>query len=250
MTQIIILAAGKGKRMQHEKLPKPLIPVAGKPILLRLLENIKPFCTDFKPIIIVGEKGDMIRKVCDDYVCIDQREQLGTGHAVAMAKEYVTKHAPMHSNVVVLYGDHPFVSLKTIEKLVSTHEKFSATLTMMTIVLPDFDDFRAVFEKFGRIKRNANGDVESIVEYKDATEEERKILEVNPAFFCFDAAWLWANIEGLGNDNVSREYYLTDLVKMALQQKKKVIAIPMDDHIEAIGVNTPEELRLAERFAK
>lgn len=242
-TQIIILAAGHGKRMQSE-LPKALTPLHGKPFISHLLETIKKSDIDPNPIIVVGQKREQIIDVLGQaYRYAVQEEQLGTGHAVMM-----TEHLKGDSKqTLVLYADHPLVSTDTIRNIINTHEKENAVLTMATAQVPDFHDWRSTFLSFGRFVRDEEGNISRIVEAKDATEAEKAITEVNPAYMCFNTKWLWEHLHSLKNENNQKEYYLTDLVSLAFAEKQKIASVAIDPR-EALGVNTKEQLELIERI--
>jgi bifunctional UDP-N-acetylglucosamine pyrophosphorylase/glucosamine-1-phosphate N-acetyltransferase len=241
--RIVILAAGKGKRMNSD-LPKTLIPIAGKPILQRLMESVKASGVDGIPVVVVGHERE---KVCETFneECeyVIQEAQLGTGHAVMCCQDAV-KDA---ENVIVLYGDHPFISAKTIQKLAELHASSGGVMTMMTTIVPSFDDWYTVFSHWGRILRDAHGHLLGIRQFKDAMESERDIREVDPALYCFKAPWLWENINQLKNFNAQGEYYLTDMLELAVTQKHDVASLQVPPE-EAIGVNTPEELAVAENI--
>lgn len=241
-TQIVILAAGKGKRMQSD-LPKVLVRLKDKPLIKYLLDSIEESGVCAKPILVVGQKRELVmQELGDKYGYAIQEEQLGTGHAVNCAKDL----SAGADQVLVLYGDHPHVSAKTIKNLTTSHQQSGEVLTIATVETPDFEDWRAGFFDFGRIIRNSNGKITNIVEKKDATEEELKIKEINPAFFCFDAKWLWESLPTLKNQNAQGEYYLTDLVGLAQNQGHEINSIKIGTH-EALGVNTPEQLALLEQ---
>ncbi len=243
-TKIVILAAGHGKRMQSE-LPKVLLQVKGKSMVSMLLKNVQDSKVDERPVIIVGQKKEQVMaELGDKYDYAIQDEQLGTGHAVMCAKDYL-KNA---EQVIVLYGDQPFTSAKTIRELTHIHSKSSKNITMATVRVLDFLDWRACFANFSRVIRGQNGKIIKTVENKDATEEEKKITEVNPCYFCFDADWLWENLEKVKNNNTQKEYYLTDLIKIATEEKIEIESIEIDPH-EALGANSKEELEVLERFA-
>lgn len=238
-TQIIILAAGHGKRMQSD-LPKALTPLHGKPFIVHVLDTIKAsgMCDD--PIIVIGQKGDQVREVIGSgYQYAVQQEQLGTGHAV-MSAETMARDA---DTIIVLYADHPLISKETIQNIAATHAKYHATITMATAIVPDFEDWRSAFLSFGRFIRDENGTVTKIVEAKDASAEEKEIKEVNPAYMCFDAAWMWEHLHALKNENAQGEYYLTDLVGLAFDEHRIIASISIDPK-EALGVNTKEQLDL------
>ena len=143
--------------------------------------------------------------------------------------------------VVVLYGDMPCISAESIIRLVGQHALERNVVTLMTTKVPDFDEWRGQFNDFGRVVRDSGGAITRIVEKKDATPAEIAITEVNPSYLCFDAPWLWAHIKLIRNANVQSEYYLTDLVGMAIAEGSPLGSVPIDPS-EAIGINTKEHL--------
>lgn len=242
MTRIIILAAGKGTRMNSE-LPKVLVPLNGRPMIKYLMDSVKAAAIDPRPIIVVSpdNKNVISRELSDyDLEYAVQTEQLGTGHAVACARDFLSDET---KNILVLYGDHPFIKTESIKNFASTNPE---ALTMMTTSLPDFNDWRQNFYHWGRIVRSANGTgtIETIIEFKDASEEQKTITEVNPALMCFNKKWLLENIDKLRDDNKQKEYYLTDMVKLAFNQGHRIETININPR-EAIGVNSLEELKNA-----
>ncbi len=247
-TKIIVLAAGKGTRMGGD-MPKVLSQVKGKAMITHLLESIEKSGIDTEPTIIVGYKKELViaklEKTGKKYNFIYQENQLGTGHAVNLAKESLQGAA---DNIIILYGDHPFVSSETIKKINDAHIKSGKKITMATVKLPDFKDWRINFVNFSRIIRDESGNIIRDVQYKDATDAEIKITEVNPCYFCFDASWLWENLTTLENNNAQKEYYLTDLIKIAHDHNIETESIAIEPH-EALGANTHAELGILERFA-
>jgi bifunctional UDP-N-acetylglucosamine pyrophosphorylase/glucosamine-1-phosphate N-acetyltransferase len=242
--KILILAAGHGKRMQSE-LPKVLMQVKGKSMIRHLLEAVQKSGIDEKPVIIVGQKKELVMaELGKIYDYVIQEEQLGTGHAVMCAKEQLGNA----EQIIVLYGDQPFTSAETIRKLAQKHTVSGMKITMASVKVPDFEDWRACFTNFSRVIRDKNGKIVRTVEKKDATEEEIKITEVNPCYFCFEASWLWENLEKIKNNNMQKEYYLTDLIKIATEEKIEIESIEIEPH-EALGANSKEELGILERFA-
>ena len=239
-TEIIILAGGLGKRMQTE-LPKVLNELHGKPLVSHVLASVAASGTCDNPVIVVGKKREMvIQALGPDYRYAVQEEQLGTGHAVLCAREALGGST---KPVVVLYGDMPYVSADTIRTIATQHAESGAKLTMATVTVPDFEGWRAGFYDFGRIVRDASGKILRSVEKKDATEEELAIKEVNPCYFSFDSVWLWKHLAEIRNANAQGEYYLTDLVKMAVAEGVPIASVSIDPK-EALGVNTREHLEL------
>lgn len=239
MNKIIILAAGKGSRMNSD-LPKTLFPIKGKPMIKYLLDSVFSSQIDENPIVVVSPANkDIIAENIDEYPVsyAVQTEQLGTGHAVLSAKNLILEDV---ENVLILYGDQPFISEKSIKKILENHK---SEISIMTVKLGDFEEWRKNFFYWGRIVRE-NNEIKEIVEFKDADDDIKKIKEVNPAVFCFNKNWLLKNIENLKNSNNQKEYYLTDLIKMAFEQNIKIKSLLIDAK-EAVGVNSSEELEIA-----
>ncbi len=223
--------------------PKVLTPVAGVPMLLRVLDNMQDICP--RPTVVVGYKKEEVIGVAGDrceYVV--QEAQTGTGSAVGVAKTMLETR-PI-DNLMVLSGDHPLVKKDTIQKIVSVREETNAAIAMGTVVVPEYAGDWALFSHYGRIVRDQNGQVQKIVEVKDSTPAEVAIKEVNVSCYCYRPQWLWQNIGLLKNKNVSGEYYLTDMVALALSQGEKVVATPVD-YVQAMGANTPSELAIIEK---
>lgn len=244
-TKVIILAAGKGKRMGHE-LPKVLLPVGGMPIITRLLDTVQQSGVTDQPIVVIGHGFE---EVCAEIgtraSCVMQEKQLGTGHAVQVAKEAFRDV----DQLVVLYGDHPFVSPQVIRELAALREKSGAKIAMMTTTVLDFEDWRAVFKGFAKIIRDAKGNLAGIREKKDCSPEEVEIREINPGFYCFDIPWLLAHIDKLTNQNAQGEFYITELMEIAFREGAKIATLPIPPE-ETVGVNSPEEFAIAEQLAK
>ncbi len=242
MNKIVILAAGKGTRMKDE-LPKVLVPLKGKPMIEYLIKSIFDSGVDNNPVIVVSlDNKELINNALKNYDCkyAPQDKQLGTGHALACVKDLIDESA---DNIIVLYGDHPFIKPETIKELIEVH---TGKITMMTTEVEDFNDWRKNYYSWGRIIREGDK-IQAIKEFKDASEEEKKIKELNPAFYCFSAEWLWKNIKKLENNNAQKEYYLTDLIKIASEQNIKISSIKINFN-EAIGINSKEELEIAEKL--
>ena len=246
MDQLIILAGGKGTRMRSE-MPKVLHLVNGVPILRRLLDALEPIFPS--PMVVIGYRGEDVRSSMGErcrYAV--QEEQLGTGDAVRVALESLSGEEI--DRVAVVPGDHPLVGRETMKRLLSFHEKERACVSLATAVVPDFDGENETFLHYGRILRDASGAVAGIVEWKDASESERDIREVNTSYYVFDARWLRSHIGDLSRNNAAREYYLTDLVRIAVDGGERVAALPLLDSREALGINDPEQLKRVERYCR
>lgn len=238
--QIVILAAGKGTRMNSE-LPKVLVGLAGKPLISHLLYTVDTV-SERPPIIVVGYEQDLVKHTLgSDYRYVVQEEQKGTAHAAGCALHEVDAE-----HMLVLYGDMPFISSETLRALTASHVASTSPLTLATATVPDFSDWRAGFERFGRIIRE-DEEIVAIREFKDATESERAITEVNPAYFMFDTQWVRGHIERINADNAQGELYLTDLVGIARSEGNIINSLSIDPR-EALGANTREELEVLERI--
>ncbi|MEI7810152.1 MAG: NTP transferase domain-containing protein [bacterium] len=242
--KIVILAGGKGTRMKQD-IPKVLVPLRGKPMIKHLLESVEKSGICDRPCIVVGYgRDEVMKELGDKYDYAIQEEQLGTGHAVLCAKDYLQDA----EHILVLYGDNPYMTPETMQKLISEHLKYQNKITMATVKLTDFEDWRSFFyTNFSRIIRDENGKILKSVEFRDASDEEKKVLEVNPCYFCFNSPWLIENLKTLKNNNNQKEYYLTDLVKAAIEEGEKIESINIDPS-EALAVNSKDELDLLEKF--
>jgi len=241
----VILAAGKGTRMGNAEgsdIPKVMFEMVEKPIIHYSVNNIKQSGID-KIVLVVGYKKELIEDYFKDKVdYAEQKEQLGTADAVKTAKELLQGKSEA---VLVYYGDMPLFKIETIQRLINAYEQEKPTIALLSV---NFND--PVHWAFGRIVRNGNGEVVDSVEQKDCTPDQLKIKECNTCFYIFDADWLWENIEQINNKNAQKEYYLTDLIKLAKEQGKKIIALPVSEESEALGINTQEHLKEAEAILK
>ncbi len=240
--QAIILAAGKGTRMgdlNGSPLPKVMYPLNGIPLIKYSVENVqKAGVKDI--IVVVGYQKEKVQNFLGSSVRYAvQEQQLGTGHAVMSAKDFFSEGL---EGVLVCYGDMPLYRSDTIRRLIQEYEAQKPVMAMLTVTFERPDDLA-----YGRIVRNSVGEITSIVEQKDCTPEQRRVKECNPGFYIFRASWLRENIMKLGANNAQKEYYLTDLVEMAISQNQKVVTLPVADESEALGINTPEQLGMAEK---
>lgn len=234
---VIILAAGKGTRMQSAK-PKVLQTLAGKPLLGHVLDTCQKLAVD-ETIVVYGFGGDQVQSTIGQQYehlpinWVAQTEQLGTGHAVKVALTQL----PEQGQSLILYGDVPLVNSQTLAALQSANTEGMSMLTL-TVSNPF---------GLGRIKRNANGDIEAIVEQKDASSAEQQITEINSGIYCVDNALLHKYLPNLSNDNAQQEYYLTDIVKMAVADGITIAAIEPEHAFEIEGVNNRQQLASLER---
>lgn len=243
---IIILAAGKGVRMNQD-IPKVLTMLDnGNCLIENLLENIKETSYIKNVSVVVGFKGqNVIDKLGNKYNYIWQRETLGTGHAVIQCRNELKGHYNSH---LILYGDMPFISPETIENIVNIDMEDDSIFSILTLQLNNFEDINSCYMNFGRIVRDSDGEIIKIVEFKDATDEEKKITEVNPAIFCIKDEWLWENLDKINSNNSQKEYYLTDLIALAHNQNIKIKSFISKNNFEFIGINTIEQLDFAKKI--
>lgn len=227
----IIMAAGKGTRMKSTR-PKVLQPLAGKPLLQHVLTTAKKLGSQ-KNIIIYGFGGQQVKEAFADEAIdwVEQAEQLGTGHAVQMALPVL----PMTGKSLILSGDVPLIGVNTLEKLANTDSRFA----MLTMNL-------ATPFGLGRILRQG-GKVHAIVEEKDATAEQKHINEINSGVYCVDNAILHTYLKNLTNNNAQGEYYLTDIVKMAVDDGIEIATVSPTHQFEIEGVNDRVQLANLER---
>jgi bifunctional UDP-N-acetylglucosamine pyrophosphorylase/glucosamine-1-phosphate N-acetyltransferase len=239
----IILAAGKGTRMNEglaSPIPKVMFQINGKPIISYSVQLVKDAGVA-KVVVVVGYKREAIEEFLGDQVKYAvQEQQLGTGHAVMVAKDLLKNKA---ESLLVFYGDCPLYKPETVKKLIELCEKEKPTIAMLTAVSDDPFGY-------GRICRDEYGEMIGIIEHKDCTDEQLKIKEWNPGFYIFDANFLWENISKLNSDNAQKEFLLTDLIEIAKNQGKRMVAIPVSEESEALGINTQEQLKEAEEILK
>ena len=231
----IVLAAGKGQRMLGAT-PKVLLPLAGKPMAQHLLDTVAEI-KGSRQIIVIGNQAKEVKKKLTapkNTIWIKQRKQLGTGHAAKTA----ILGTRSNSVVVVLYGDVPLVRSKTIKNLIKMASMDS--LAVLTFI-------KGNPKGYGRIIRGPRNQVEAIIEEKDATQEQRKIKEVNSGILAIKSKYLKKLLPQIKNKNVAKEYYLTDIVSLAKGSGIKVKALLLENSDEVLGANTPMELQELER---
>lgn len=248
--QVIILAAGKGSRMRQDK-PKALVELEGKPMVQHLLDSVRESGVDDEPIIVVGYQAGNVKEILGpDYTYVMQTEQLGTGHAVLSAREAAEGKAEM---VLVLYADTPLISGESIKQIVETQEKEGGAMTFATVTVPDYEGYRKNLYDYGRIVRGPDGNVIRSVERKEAEklndQETLAIKEVNPSFNCYNDDFLWDALLEIRPSSAQAEYYLTDLIQIAIERGERINTISIEAH-EALGINSPEQRQIAEELLR
>src|SRR5688572_9612436 len=220
----VILAAGEGKRMRSRQ-PKVLHELCGRPLItypLRLARTLAD-----RIVLVAGPDAEGIRAAAGDGIAIaEQRERLGTGHAVLQARAHCESAS---GPILVLPGDVPLLSAETIERLVGHHAATGAAATILTAIVERPHGYGRVLRQGGRVKR--------IVEDRDATDDEKRVSEINTSVYCFDGRRLWRALEQVQPDNDQGEYYLTDVIGLLAKAGGRVEALSVDDADEALGVN-------------
>jgi len=234
----VILAAGKGTRMKSD-LAKVLHVLNGRPLLYYSLAAAESAGAE-KIVVIIGHQADKIR---DDFsgsgcIFVEQKPQLGTGHAVLQAKDVLADYKGL---TVILCGDVPLLKAATIKSLVDNHLATGAAITVLTTVPPDA-------KRYGRIIKDTDGNIAKIVEERDATTAEKLIGEINTGIYCADTPLLFEALGKVTNNNDQKEYYLTDIVGIACREGRIVKSLIASDYIEVMGINTVEELSCAEKY--
>ncbi len=235
---VVILGAGMGKRMNSD-LPKVLHPIGGRPMILHVIDTVRQLAPE-RVVVVTGYQAERVESACagTGVEFVRQREQLGTGHAVVQAAPAL---AAFDGTVVVLNGDVPGLRAETIRRFVGAHHRAGSVATVLTAELEDPAGY-------GRIVRDAQGQLLRIVEHKDASPEELALREVNSGLFCFEADALFPALKRVGRRNSQNEYYLTDVIGLLRTEGRPVGAFRVDDPREVAGVNNPEELEAVRRF--
>lgn len=230
----VILAAGQGTRMKSTT-PKVLHRLAGQPLILYSVQTATAISGEL-PVVVIGHAGDQVKAVVGDRARYAlQKEQLGTGHAVMQARDLLLGQADL---VLVTYADMPLLTEATLQALVARHRESQGAMTIVTVIAQDP-------RGFGRVLRDAAGRVRIVVEEAVATAEELRIRELNAGVYCFDADWLWANLPHIPI-SPKGEYYLPDLVAIAVEQGSQVNSVLCEDENELLGINTRVHLAEAE----
>lgn len=236
----IIPAAGKGSRLQSISgdMPKAMFPVGGRPMLEIVLENIN-FIEDGNIYIVVGYgKDKIIERFADKYNYAEQKEQLGTGHAVMTCAD---AFRGFDGSVLVTFGDMPLFRREEFLNMCAQHEERGADCTLMTAQNPELT-------MWARVKRDENGDFAAIVEGKDCTPEEAKIKELFSGVMVFNSKSLFDILPKVGCKNVQKEYYVTEVPEIMVREGMKVDTYFTRDGNDLRGINTPDDLEICERI--
>lgn len=233
----VVLAAGKGTRMKSDR-PKVLIPVAGRPMIEWVLDVVAD-CEVDQVVVVVGYQADEVERALagrSGVTFVQQTEQLGTGHAVMVCREVLERH---DGPVLIVTGDSPLMQRDSIRAL---FEAFDARRPACLLGTAHKDDPTGL----GRIVRDVDGQFASIVEQRDATEEEQRITEVNMSCYVFECRELLYALDRIGRSNAQREYYLTDCPGVLKAAGKRVEALPVLKPVEALSINTLDDLAAVE----
>lgn len=224
------------------ELPKTLYTVHGKAMLDHIIGALAQVPELQPPVLVVGHGAEHIKAhLGPGYQYAHQVELSGTATAVKSALPYL----PEEGYVFVLYGDQPFQRVETFEAMIRACRSKPA-IVQTTVTLPDFEDWRSVFKPYGRMLRDAAGNLQDIVEYKNASDEQRALTEVNPGLCAVDAAWLRTAIMAIEPSPTTGEYYLTGLLAMAAREGRLIETVSIGP-AEALGVNSPADAAHVER---
>lgn len=242
---VVIMAAGKGTRMNDPERAKVMFALGERPMIAHVVDRAVE-CGASSLIVVIGFKGETVR----DYLVeafpnaplkfAEQTQQLGTAHAVMQTESFLRD---FDGDVLVLSGDVPMLSTATLQTLIQVHHQAKAAGTVLTVKAPDPTGY-------GRVLRDGSGAVSTIVEHKDATEAERQVDEINAGVYVFDSKALFKALPRVGNQNAQGEYYLPDVISLFLQDGLTVAAHCSDSFDEIQGINTVDQLAQAEALQK
>lgn len=235
--QAVILAAGKGTRMKSD-LPKVCHPVGGRAMVCAVVDAcLEAGCS--RVVVVVGYKQELVREALASYgdkvEFAVQEEQLGTGHAVVSAADAFDESMRENTDLFVLCGDGPLIRTKTLNTMLDLHRSSNAAATLATSVIDNPDGY-------GRIVRDNHGGFAHIVEQKNASESELAISEVNPSYYCLNAARMFEALEGVTRNELTGEYYITDVFELLLKDGHKVEVIDAVPPEDILSINTLEHL--------
>lgn len=232
----VILAAGKGKRMNNPDLPKVLFPLNGKPLVKYVIDQALSINSN-RIVVIVGYLKEKVIEYLSGLnnpgiaVAI-QDDQLGTGHAVVQTKPFLEGYS---GNMLILSGDVPLISQNTLENFILHHYDNNADLSVLSAIFEDPSGY-------GRIIRDAEGSFTKIVEDKDASHEEKKVREINSGIYFGDAGLIFRHLDEISNHNAQGEYYLTDIIQILKNNGHKISAFSGANFDELQGINSQEQL--------
>lgn len=259
---VIVMAAGLGKRMRSSH-AKVLHHVAGQPMVLYAVE-VALRVAGHRTAVVVGHQADEVRHVIEAGIAskpgatsvsiVEQAEQLGTGHAVMQSRSVFSSESGVPpTDYLILNGDTPLLKEQTARELLRVHQSHGATVTVLTAVLDDPGGYGRIIRQPSPEHRQdgmATSEVFKIVEDRDATSAERTVKEINVGTYVVSGSFLFAALDTLEPDNAQGEYYLTDIVRMAVQQGRRVAAVTLNDPDEGLGVNTRQQLAAAEQVVR
>jgi bifunctional UDP-N-acetylglucosamine pyrophosphorylase/glucosamine-1-phosphate N-acetyltransferase len=235
----VVLAAGRSTRMKSER-SKVLHTILGREIIHYLLDSLLACGLAEKDIVIVvgDNRAEIEKSLGKRFVFAEQKEQLGTAHALLSASAALAGH---QGDLLVLVGDNPYITAAELQKLIAAHRGNRAQCTFISAVFPQAPP------PYGRVVRDARGRVSAIVEEKDASPEQRQIREVNASIYLFNNQAVFPLLAGIGNHNAKGEYYLTDIIEILNRENLKVEAIQAHDCDIAIGINDRRDLQAAQK---
>ena len=237
----IVLAAGKGTRLDSVKSNKVIRKLSGQPMICYTIDLLEKLGFEHILIVVGFQSGSVQQALGPNHHYIVQSPQLGTGHAVLTALPHIPENCSQ--TLVLNADDSAFYQVKDLEHLINAHLQSQADMIMLTAIKTDP-------AQLGRVVRSQTGQVQAIVEYKNATAQQKKIKEINTATYCFSTQFLNQYLPQLKPNPVAKEYYLTDLLETAVNHHRPVAAVKLSDPDCFQGVNTRQELALARRKMK
>lgn len=237
---VVILAAGQGKRMLDPSKAKVMYPLAGKPLIQHVLETATKLSKNIYVIVGYQKESviDFIKSYGEDYKIVEQKEQLGTGHAVAQTEDFLKDFT---GDVLILCGDVPNLSYETLSRFFEKHKSQSADVSVLSTVTDNPFGY-------GRIIRNMDKEFVKITEEKDANPDEKLVKEINSGVYVVKGDKLFSALRSVSNKNAQGEYYLTDIIEILRRDNSKVFAFAEADFGESLGVNSPQDLKIAEEY--
>ena len=239
---VLILAAGKGKRMNNPDIPKVLAKLSNNPLIYYVLKQTS-LLEPLKTVVVVGHKKELVIDYCNnsEFENIEfayQEQQLGTGNAVLVTEKNLKDN---NYSVLILAGDVPLLRANTLLSFIEKHKENSSDCSVLSTIAPNPSGY-------GRIVRDENGYFLRITEHKDANSDELNINEINSGIFLVNSQLLFDSLKKISNNNSQGEYYLTDIIGIMNNENRKVFAFDCAEFNELQGINTSEELKIAEEF--